>query len=210
MLKKTCLVLLFSTGLSTTVWAEKNATLEPKLVAAGSATITENFDEPLGKTAVPVKGEWEVVDGVLIGKELATDKHAAVLNYQKKNRNSAVQFSFKLDGSTNGLSFSLNHSKGHLFRVVVNPNGMTVNLDKDKKDPASKAKVLGGAKGKVESGKWHTLLIEIVDDKVAAQTDNGLSVEASHPSLATEKPNYRFVMRGDSLSIDDLKIWEAH
>lgn len=27
-------------------------------------------------------------------------------------------------------------------------------------------------------------------------------------SLDTDKPNYRFVMKGDSLPIDDLQIWE--
>jgi hypothetical protein len=60
-----------------------------------------------------------VIDGVLVGKELKADKHAAVLNFQKSNRNSVVRFSFKLDGETKGFNFSLNHAKGHLFRVNV-------------------------------------------------------------------------------------------
>ncbi len=37
----------------------------------------------------------------------------------------------------------------------------------------------------------------------------GLTVAGSHAKLDTEKPNYRFVMRGDSLSIDDLHIWDV-
>jgi hypothetical protein len=210
MLKYTSLVLLLASSLAATASAEKNTPIEPKLLTAGSAAISESFDQPLSKTVAPVKGEWKVLDGVLVGKELAADKHAAVLNYQKQNHNSAVRFSFKLDGSTSGLNFSLNKAKGHLFRVVVNPSGLSVNLDKDKQDPTSKAILLANAKGKFETGKWYTMMVEMVGDRVVAQTDNGLIVEASHPSLDTEKPNYRFVMKGDSLSIDDLQIWEAN
>lgn len=95
-----------------------------------------------------------------------------------------------------------------MFRVNVTPAALTVNLDKDKNDPQSKAVVLGTAKGKFEQGKWYTMQVEMQREKVVAQTDNGLSVEATHASLDTDKPNYRFVMKGDSLSIDDLQIWE--
>ncbi|TWU31348.1 hypothetical protein [Novipirellula artificiosorum] len=62
--------------------------------------------------------------------------------------------------------------------------------------------------GKFEQGKWYTLQVEMLGDQVVAQTDNGLVVKASHASLDTEKPNYRFVMRGDSLSLDDLTVWD--
>ncbi len=209
MFRKVSLALLMCLSLSASAWAEKNAAIEPKLIPVASATVTENFDSPLADPAAAVKGEWKVVDGVLVGKELAADKHAAVLNYQKKNHDSAVRFSFKLDGSTTGLNFSLNHAKGHLFRVVVTPSGLSLNLDKDKNDPASKAAVLATAKSEFEQGKWYTMLVEMQGDKVAVQTDNGLTVEASHPTLDTDKPNYRFVMKGDSLSIDDLQIWEV-
>jgi hypothetical protein len=121
-----------------------------------------------------------------------------------------VRYSFKLDENTKGFNFSLNHKGGHLFRVVVAPTKLTINLDKDKKDPNSKAVVLGSAKGDFEQGKWYTMQIEMVGDRVVVQTDNALSVEATHAKLDTDKPNYRFVMRGDSLTIDDLHVWEAN
>lgn len=188
--------------------AEKNVSIDPKTGTVETPAVTQSFDSELSKPLAAVKGEWKVVEGVLVGKELKVDKHAAVLNFQKSNRNSVVRFSFKLDGETKGFNFSLNHAKGHLFRVNVTPAAISVNLDKDKKDPASKAVVLGTAKGKFEQGKWYTMQVEMQGEKVVAQTDNGLSVEATHASLDTDKPNYRFVMKGDSLSIDDLQIWD--
>jgi len=188
--------------------AEKNVSIDPKTGPVETPVVTQSFDVELSKPLTAVKGDWKVIDGVLVGKELKADQHAAVLNFQKSNRNSVVRFSFRLDGETNGFSFSLNHAKGHLFRVNVTETALSVNLDKDKKDPASKAVVLGSAKGKFEQGKWYTMQIEMQGEKVVAQTDNGLLVEATHASLDTDKPNYRFVMKGDSLSIDDLQIWE--
>lgn len=190
--------------------AEKNATIAPKISSIGSPVVQENFDGgKLAETMVPVKGEWKLVDGALHGKELSADKHAAVLNFQKANRNSVVRFSFKFDDNTEGLHLSLNHKGGHLFRVIVSPEKLAVNLDKDKKDPKSKAIVLASAKGDFHRGQWYTMQVEMVGEKVIVQTDTGVSLESSHQKLDTDKPNYRFVMRGNSLSIDDLQVWET-
>lgn len=207
MLRNFCFLLVTVCFLTPSL-AEKNVTIQPKTGPVASPSVTQAFDSELAKPLTVVKGEWKVVDEVLVGKELKSDKHAAVLNYQKSNRNSVVRFSFKLDGETKGFSFSLNHAKGHLFRVNVTPVALTVNLDKDKNDPTAKSVVLGTAKGKFEHGKWYTMQVEMLGEKVVAQTDNGLSVEATHASLDTDKPNYRFVVKGDSLLIDDLRIWE--
>ncbi len=209
MLRSISLALTIAICSFSTAVADKNVAMETKIASVGSPVIEESFDSPLAKPAAAVKGQWKVVEGVLVGKELAADKHAAVLNYQKKNRNSVVRFSFKCDGDTQGFNFSLNHSGGHLFRVVVAPTKMTLNLDKDKKDPDSKAQVLATAKGEFKQGQWYTMQIEMLGDRVVAQTDNGLIVEGSHAKLDTDKPNYRFVMRGDSLAIDDLHVWDV-
>ena len=189
--------------------AEKNTKLEPKIAKLGTLALEQAFDSPLKKTMVAVKGEWNVVDGVLIGKELASDHHAAVLNCVKQNRNSVVRFSFKFDGDTRGMHFSLNKKRGHLFRVIVSPTKLSINLDKDKKDPASKAVALGNANGKFVPGNWYTMQIEMVGDQVAVQTDNGMELAVSHEKLDVDKPGYRLVMRGNSLSIDDLHVWDV-
>ena len=203
-----CLAVLFLMPCSPTILADKNTMLQPQISEPGNAATQLTFDQALDTSFVPVKGEWKIVDGCVTGKELAADKHAAVLNYQKKNRNSVVRFSFKLDGTTTGFHFSLNHAGGHLYRVIVTPQGVTINLDKNKKEAASRAQMLARAAGNFEQGKWYTMQVEMLGEKVAVQTDNGLAIQASHPTLDTDKPNYRFVMKGESLSIDDLQVWQ--
>ncbi len=204
--RTTPLAVLLVLAIASNLVAERNATIKPALGKPGAVQVTESFDKDLAAPMSAVKGEWKVSDGVLTAKELSADKHAAVLNYQLPNRNSIVRFSFKLSGSTQGLSFSLNHAAGHLFRVVVTPSELAINLDKDKNDPDSKAIVLDKAKAQFDQDNWHTLQIEMLDDSVVAQSDNGAMAKAQHASLDTDKPNYRFVMKGDSLSIDDLSI----
>ena len=190
-------------------FAGKNASIEPKLTKIGSPVVNESFDGKLGNEFRGVKGEWKIIDGVLVAREIAADKHAAVMNFQKKNRNSVVRFSFKLDDETTGFHFSLNHKGGHLFRAIIAANKLTISLDKNKKDPKSKAVALASAKGSFAQGKWYTMQVEMVGDRVLVQTDNGISAEAKHEKLNTDKPNYRFVMRSKTLVLDDLYVWEV-
>lgn len=173
----------------------------------GKPTIADSFDKSkLGKKWVVAKGEWKVVGGAISGKELPADKHAAVLNFQQPNTDSAIQFSFKLDGAK-GFNLSFNKARGHLFRVAVAGDGLTITLDKDKKDPKSRPQRLAKAGGKFEQGEWYTMLVVVEGPGVSVKTDNGLSVSASHSTLSQAKPNYRFVMRGASLQLDDVKVW---
>jgi hypothetical protein len=190
--------------------ADKNTDISPVLAKPGKVMLSDNFEgQELGKVWAAAKGDWKVQDGALLARELKSDEHAAVMTCKLKNRDSIVRFSFKLDGSTKGFNFSLNHAKGHLFRVIVAPTGLVVRTDKDKKDESIKSELIAEAKANFEQGKWYTLQVEMVGDKVVAMTDNGLKVSGQHPRLDTEKPNYRFVMKGESLSIDDLSIWST-
>jgi hypothetical protein len=211
-MRRSCaaLVVVLGAGLSVgPVRAEKGSILKPLMVKAGKVVVSEPFDvKELPKKWVANKGSWQVKDGSVTGWEKKEDKHAAVLTLQQPFRNSILRFSFKRDGAT-GFNVSFNHAKGHLFRVIVNDDGLTINKDKDKKDPASKPQVLGKADGDFASGQWHTLQIEIQGDKVAVHADNGAKVEVSHPGLDVEKTGYRFVMRGATLLMDDLTIWHA-
>ena len=189
--------------------ADEAADLKPLLNQPGKVVVEEKF----AAAALPsswggVQGDWQVRDGAVVGKEKASDEHPAVLFLNQPHRDAIIRFSFKLDGAKN-FAVSLNHPKGHLFRIAVAEDGLTISKDKDKKDPASKAVPLGKAAGKFAPGKWHTLLVETQGAKVSVQADNGAKLDASHPGLDVDKTGYRFVMRGESLRVTDVKVWQA-
>lgn len=186
--------------------AEKNAELTPLLTRPGEVLVQDSFDEPqFGKAWAVNKGDWRLAEGALVGREKAEDKHAAVLTLKQPNRDSALKFSFKLDGA-NGFNVSFNHAKGHLFRIGVSEKALTIIKDKDKRDPASKRAVLARAAGKFSGDSWYTMLVEIQGDKVSVQIDNGLKTSASHPDLDVNKTGYRFVTRSESLLLDDVTV----
>ena len=159
----------------------------------------------LSKNWKAAKGTWKVVDGKLSGAEITADKHAAVLTYTSKHTDSKSKISFQLNGSR-GFHLSFNHPKGHLYRVVVSETGVQVNLDKDKKNPASKAMVLGKAEGKFEQGKTYTMTTENVGDTVKIEFDNGVKLEAKNEKLTKPKTGYRLIIRGEGVLFDDFSV----
>jgi hypothetical protein len=189
--------------------AGKAADLQPTLAKPGRVLVEDNFSgsEP-GKLWTTPKGDWHPQNGAMVGKEKAADNHPAVLLLGQPIRNSILRFSFKLDGAK-AFAVSLNSAKGHLFRIQVENDGLVILKDKDKKNPASKSEELGKAAGKFAPGEWYTMQVEILGSKVAVQTDNGVKVSGGHPELDVDKIGYRFVTRGESLLLSDLKVWEA-
>src|SRR6476620_8721659 len=129
-------------GLATASWADKDVELKTLICKANKSAVQEKIDAPkLPKGWAAAKGEFQVREGARAGWEKKEDKHAAVLTLQKPFKNSIIRFSFKRDGVT-GFNLSFNHPKGHLFRILINDDGLQVNKDKDKNDAASKAVVL--------------------------------------------------------------------
>ncbi len=154
------------------------------------------------------KGSWLVVGGELVGREKPTDKHAAVLTLKQPNRNSAIKFSFQLDGAKT-FNLSMNHARGHLFRVLVRQNALVITKDKDKRDPKSRVEQLAKTPAIFEQGVWYTLLVEMDGDKVTVRTDDDVTVTAQDERLNVDKPSYRFVTRGESIVLDDVQVWGA-
>ncbi len=160
------------------------------------------FDAALPEGWSMAKGEWKVAEGALVGSELAADKHAAVLNIPDPHKNSKITFRYQVDGAKS-FALSYNHAKGHLFRITLSGPKLSVSLDKDKKDPASKAEVLGTAEIAAKPGEWIELACEITGETVKVNAGSA-SVTATHPKLAMEKTGYRLVVAGQSVKIDDL------
>ncbi|MEO6741791.1 MAG: family 16 glycoside hydrolase [Chthoniobacteraceae bacterium] len=201
-------ILVTSIALSSASFAEKSTAIAPVLAKPGTATVDDSFStSELGKQWAVAKGAWEVKGGALVGSEKKEDKHAAVLTLGQKNHDSMIRFSFKLDG-TDGLSLSFNHAAGHLFRVNIAKDGVTVMKDGDKRNPAIKSATLGKAEAKFEQGQWYTMLVEVRGAKVSVQTDNGVKLSAADDALNVDKTGYRFVVKGASVALADVKAWE--
>ncbi len=189
--------------------AGKGAEIKPILATPAKVAAEDAFSAAaVGKPWTVAKGDWQIHDGTLVGKEKKEDNHAAVCGLMVPLHDSIIRFSFKFDG-TNNLSVSYNQPKGHLFRVNITPSGVAITTDADKNDPNSKAVPIGKAEAKFENGQWYTIQVEIKGQKVAVQTDNGVKIEGSNPALDVDKTGFRFVTRGESVVLADVKAWEV-
>ncbi len=196
-------------SLSSLAFAGKNADIKSTIHIAEKPVYESTFDAAsLEKPWSVAKGDWEIKDGAVVGKEKAEDKHNAVLSLDLPKKDSVIRFSFKMAGASL-FHLSLNNAKGHLFRVQATATGVVVNLDKDKKDESSKVVVLGKAATSFKADEWHTMQLEMKGNKIVLQTDNGVKIETTNPTLDGEKKNYRFVTKGESLLIDDVKVWDV-
>ena len=172
------------------------------LVNADPAVRADFSTATLPEAWAGLKGEWKVVDGALVGAELESDKHAAVFSIPDLHKDSTISFRFRVDGAK-GFHLSYNHPKGHLFRVTVIGDVLTLSMDKDKKDPASKAEVLGKEMIVLKPGEWVEMSCAVTGD-TAKVTCGGKTISGTHANLVKEKAGYRLVVQGVSVAFDDV------
>lgn len=155
------------------------------------------------------KGKWEAVDGVLRGSELEADKHGAVLRTSQRLKDIVIAYEVKLDGAKN-TSLSINGPKDHLARITVGPTRFAVQRDDQDHEGPDKAVVFLTKPVKLEPGTWHTVVLEMVGDKMVGTLDGKISGEGSDPTFSEKvKINPGFTVAGESASFRNVRIFSA-
>lgn len=123
------------------------ADLEPALGKKGKLLLEETFaSADVAKDWTHAVGKVAVIDGGLSVEEAKADMHACAVRRKVALQDAAVQFDFTFDGAK-FLHFGYDPAprelkkKGHLFSVVVGPDGWSIIEHNDKSNPESKTKV---------------------------------------------------------------------
>jgi hypothetical protein len=183
--------------------------VEPLMTVRGKQLLADDFGGPsLDAKWKAAKGKWEVKDGALKGVEVASDMHAAAVRTQLALADAIYQFDLRFDGGKTA-HLSVNGAKGHLFRVTITPAGFQVRKDGSKTDEADKPLLLDSCQMKFEPGKWYTMVVEVCRDEVVARVGDRCVALGADAKLASPKTNFGFPVSGDSVSIDNVKVWEA-
>ena len=161
----------------------------------------------------------------------AVTPHAAVHGLEIPTKDSVVEVKIRLEGAT-FVSVEFDDRKytgahyGHICLAQVRTNGVTIidqrdgNMRNDiyeMKDPTKKAERAALLKGRqvtyparIESGKWHTLVVETVGDEMRV-TLNGKPA-AYHKSSGighATKSKIELGVGGKDGFFDDIKVWNA-
>jgi hypothetical protein len=202
----------------------------------GELLFSDDFSQPqLGKVwKIGIPG-YAVADGALKGWQ-ERDDHGSTLGAKLplKDGNAIVALRFRLDGAQS-INVNLDDKScdgvhaGHICRVVVRANNVTLYDDKDgvmrndiyemrqSTDPAVKAQAAKLTEGRtvkfpvqLEQGQWYTLGIEVVGDQLRATID-GREVGRLKSSGLTHpvKSDLRIGVWGKEALVDDLKVWSV-
>ncbi len=158
--------------------------------------------------------------------------HAAVFGLTLPTKDSVIETKIRFEGATmidvefDDRSYTNSHY-GHLCRAQVRTNGVTILDERDgtqnmeikalRADPTKKDEVAKRMAGKtvtypakLESGKWYTLVVETVGDRMRVTIDGKpaaylKSSGIGHPT----KSKIEFGVAGKDGFYDDLKVWNA-
>ena len=162
----------------------------------------------------------------------AVTAHAAVHGLEIPTKDSVVECKIRLEGAT-FMSVEFDDRKytnahyGHICLAQVRTNGVTIIDQRDgsmrndiyamSQDPAKKAERTQLLKGrqvtypaKIESGKWHTLVVETVGDEMRVTLDG--KPAAYHKSSGighATKSKIELGVGGKDGFFDDIKVWNA-
>jgi nicotinamidase-related amidase len=178
------------------------------MTVRGKLLFQDSPDQPLAHDWAVNKGTWERVDGAIRGSELAADKHAAVAVHRFAMRNVVIQYALKLDGAR-GTALIFNDAKGHICRVQITPQLLTVRKDDHDRDGPDQGAILQALKTPVAPGTWHTVLVEIQGSEMLARIDGTAVAYGSHNGIDQDKTILGLVVLGASASFKDLSVWEA-
>jgi hypothetical protein len=162
----------------------------------------------------------------------AVQAHAAVHGLEIPTKDSVVECKIRLEGAT-FVSVEFDDRKytnahyGHICLAQVRTNGVTIIDQRDgsmrndiyamSQDPTKKAERAELLKGrqvtypaKIESGKWHTLVVETVGDEMRVTLDG--KPAAYHKSSGighATKSKIELGVGGKDGFFDDIKVWNA-
>ena len=162
----------------------------------------------------------------------AITAHAAVHGLEVPTRDSVVEVKIRLEGATmmdvefDDRKYTGSHY-GHLCRAQVRTNGVTIIDERDgnmrndiyamSQDPtkkAERAKLLAGRQvtypAKVESGKWHTLVVETVGEEMRVALDGNPAAYLKSSGIGhATKSKIELGVAGKDGYFDDIKVWNA-
>jgi hypothetical protein len=173
----------------------------------GQVIFSEDFSGPtLAKGWGGKPGKWEMVDGAVKVSELPEDKHAAVRRHPLQYHDAIFEFSFELDGAKM-VALSLNNKGGHVCRLMVNPKGLTLQVDQPNASSELKAVRLATSATPVEPGKWHKAVVEVHGPRMIAQIDDAPPISGENPRVDVDKADLGFPVGGVSAKIKDVKVY---
>ncbi len=228
-MKTTLSLLVVALALTTTALAEHhNREVIFSDDFTGRAEVGSNY-----VTHVQWKGDWTVVDDVLVGKQM-NPGHGTTIRLMREFRNLDMEFDFRFNGGTrwNFVVDDQNYAPvhaGHICRLSISPKSIKIADDKtgsmdlnirsqrqDENLPEDQRAALdayldtkqANADLDLKKGQWYNLRVTIVDDVRSAYIDGKKVTSLRSPGFAHPiKNKFGFTVNGSTTEFDNIKIY---
>lgn len=154
------------------------------------------------------KGKWTRSSSETVVAELESDKHGAVGRVPVKLNNFILAVDIRLDGAKSA-TISINDEKEHVSRVGLSPAGFFVRKDDHDHDGPDRPVIFFNSPEKIQTGQWHTVVLEMVGDTMVATLDGKLTGWGTDALFKAPKANPGLTVAGESAAFKNFQIWEA-
>lgn len=193
------------------------ADLSPTLGKKGKELLSEKFEgQDVPRGWVANTGAMKLQNNALRLSEIAADKHAGAFRKSMPCQNVIVQLDFMLEG-VKTFQFGFDPAvgqlkkKGHLYSISITSKGWSIIEHNDKANPESKPITHAQNELKLESGKWHTLMLENKGEEIVANIVGQGTLKAKSTDFKVKKPSLVFRAIGPDTAgvlIDNVHVYE--
>src|SRR5581483_5590216 len=177
--------------------------------ARGAVLFSDDFSgSTLAKGWMGKPGKWEMADGAAKVSEMPEDKHAAVRRHPLQYHDAISELSFEFDGAKM-IALSINNKGGHVYRAMVTPKGLILQVDQPNHDSDQKAVRLAASTAAIEPGKWHKLVLEVKGPRMIAQVDDGPAISGENARVDVEKTDVGIPVGGVSAQVKGLRVYSV-
>jgi len=168
-------------------------------------------------------GIWEKKDGFYQSSWKPGIGHTPVMAFLSKFKNVVIEVTFrykemKEDWHTQCFRIALDNRKlytGHILSAWANPNndfierGFLLQHISKNKDKSIIADILLDKQAiKYQVGKWHTAILEVVDDKALFHMNGNLAY-AESKKLNIEKSHFSLTLGKTLHDVKRVRVWDA-
>jgi len=168
-------------------------------------------------------GIWEKKDGFYQSSWKPGIGHTPVMAYLSNFKNVIIEVTFrynemKEDWHTHCFRIALDNRKlytGHILSAWANPNndfiekGFLLQHISKNKDKSIIADILFDKQAiKYEVGKWHTAILEVVDNKALFHMDGNLAYTESD-RINVEKSHFSLTLGKTLHDVKRVRVWDA-
>ncbi len=156
-------------------------------------------------------GHWEPEDGYLVCRQVEKDKHAAASRWQVPLKDGVIECRVRLVGAKQfHIGFDPDrkelNKKGHLYSLIITPNGAISKEHKDKADENSEDHICANIETPLPQFQWFNVRLETTGNIVNVAIAERIKMKVQRNKFGVQKPSVVFRTIGGDAHLDDVHV----